>query len=90
MTSTDPAIALHHVTVAFGDGRSSYTAVSDASLALAAGEFVSIVGPTGSGKSTLLNVAAGLSSPAPARSGSSASISPASTAAPATSSRRTR
>jgi NitT/TauT family transport system ATP-binding protein len=63
VTSTDPAIALHHVTVAFGDGRSSYTAVSDASLALAPGEFVSIVGPTGSGKSTLLNAAAGLLAP---------------------------
>ena len=57
------SVTLRHVTVAFGDGRSAYTAVSDASLALAQGEFVSIVGPTGSGKSTLLNVAAGLLAP---------------------------
>ncbi len=37
-----------------------YTAVRDVSLAVAEGEFVSVVGPTGCGKSTLLNVAAGL------------------------------
>ena len=40
-----------------------YTAVRDVSLAVAAGEFVSVVGPTGCGKSTLLNVAAGLLAP---------------------------
>ncbi|HEU5295415.1 MAG TPA: ABC transporter ATP-binding protein [Burkholderiaceae bacterium] len=41
----------------------SYTAVRDVSLAVADGEFVSVVGPTGCGKSTLLNVAAGLLAP---------------------------
>ncbi|MBK8763851.1 MAG: ABC transporter ATP-binding protein [Burkholderiaceae bacterium] len=40
-----------------------YTAVSDVSLTVAPGEFVSVVGPTGCGKSTLLNVAAGLLAP---------------------------
>jgi len=40
-----------------------YTAVRDVSLAVAEGEFVSVVGPTGCGKSTLLNVAAGLLPP---------------------------
>ena len=40
-----------------------YTAVSGVSLAVGAGEFVSVVGPTGCGKSTLLNVAAGLLQP---------------------------
>ena len=40
-----------------------YTAVRDVTLAVAAGEFVSVVGPTGCGKSTLLNVAAGLLTP---------------------------
>jgi NitT/TauT family transport system ATP-binding protein len=43
--------------------RTSYTAVESASLAIADGEFVAIVGPTGCGKSTLLNVAAGLLAP---------------------------
>ena len=37
--------------------------MKDVSLAVAAGEFVSVVGPTGCGKSTLLNVAAGLLKP---------------------------
>jgi len=63
-----PALLFERVTCTFaargksaGDGR--YTAVRDASLAVAPGEFVSVVGPTGCGKSTLLNVAAGLLQP---------------------------
>ena len=40
-----------------------YHAVSQATLAVHEGEFVSIVGPTGCGKSTLLNAAAGLLQP---------------------------
>lgn len=62
---TSKAVALEDATVAFrlSDGR-VYTAVEKASLAVAQGEFVAIVGPTGCGKSTLLNVAAGLLKPA--------------------------
>ena len=62
------AVALDNVTVAFRltDG-STFTAVDRASLAVADGEFVAIVGPTGCGKSTLLNVAAGLVAPAAGR-----------------------
>ncbi len=60
-----PSVALTGVSVAFGlAGGGVYTAVEGASLAVAQGEFVSIVGPTGCGKSTLLNVAAGLLAPA--------------------------
>ena len=53
------ALTFDRVTIRFGD----YTAVRSASLAVADGEFVSVVGPTGCGKSTLLNVAAGLLEP---------------------------
>jgi NitT/TauT family transport system ATP-binding protein len=58
------AVALDDATVAFrvADGR-LYTAVEKATLRIAHGEFVAIVGPTGCGKSTLLNVAAGLLQP---------------------------
>jgi len=45
------------------DAAPRYTAVSNVSLAVGDGEFVSVVGPTGCGKSTLLNVAAGLLAP---------------------------
>src|SRR5262249_26209181 len=55
-----PAIALHDVTIAFRVADATYTAVQHASLNVADGEFVSIVGPTGCGKTTLLNSAAGL------------------------------
>ena len=66
--ATPTAVALQDATVAFrvADGR-VYTAVEQADLAVADGEFVAIVGPTGCGKSTLLNVAAGLLQPAAGR-----------------------
>jgi NitT/TauT family transport system ATP-binding protein len=50
-------------TFATSQGASAYTAVADTTLRVAAGEFVSVVGPTGCGKSTLLNVGAGLLAP---------------------------
>ena len=70
MPGPAPALALDRITCTFaarGDARGGsaglYTAVRDTSLSVAAGEFVSVVGPTGCGKSTLLNVAAGLLAP---------------------------
>ena len=61
-----PALALRDVSCTFAsrhDPGQRYTAVRDVGLAVAPGEFVSVVGPTGCGKSTLLNVAAGLLAP---------------------------
>lgn len=58
------ALSLSNVTCRFaGRGRESYTAIEGVNLAVAAGEFVSLVGPTGCGKSTFLNTAAGLLTP---------------------------
>ena len=59
------ALAFDKLTVTFAarGGGTPYTAVRDTSLAVAAGEFVSVVGPTGCGKTTLLNLAAGLLAP---------------------------
>jgi len=65
-----PALALDGITCTFaaragakGADAGRYTAVRDTTIAVAPGEFVSVVGPTGCGKSTLLNVAAGLLAP---------------------------
>jgi len=67
--ASTPALAFDRVTCAFAGKTAGerYTAVADASIAVAAGEFVSVVGPTGCGKSTLLNVAAGLLAPSSGR-----------------------
>ena len=73
MTALDPnppALTLGAVTCTFAarsSAQPAFTAVRDVSLQVAAGEFVSVVGPTGCGKSTLLNVAAGLLEPSSGR-----------------------
>lgn len=66
--AAEAALELRGVSVRFPlrDGAAhgdAYTALHDATLAVGAGEFVAVVGPTGCGKSTLLNVAAGLLAP---------------------------
>ena len=66
MPGSPPALSLDKVSCTFVSRDAPgqrYTAVRDVSLSVAAGEFVSVVGPTGCGKSTLLNVAAGLLAP---------------------------
>ncbi len=66
--SRTTAVALSDVNITFRLADSgSYTAVEGASLEVADGEFVAIVGPTGCGKSTLLNVTAGLFPPSQGR-----------------------
>lgn len=67
---SSPALELTRVRCTFvskDDPGQRHTAVSDVDLTVAAGEFVSVVGPTGCGKSTLLNVAAGLLQPSEGR-----------------------
>ena len=63
-----PALWLDGVTCTFTspDG-TPYTAMRDATVTVAPGEVVSVVGPTGCGTSTLLNMAAGLLQPTSGR-----------------------
>jgi putative ABC transport system ATP-binding protein len=55
-------IALESVTKQF-DGKRRVVALDRVTLAIAAGDMVSIIGPSGSGKSTLLNLMGGLDRP---------------------------
>jgi putative ABC transport system ATP-binding protein len=55
-------IALESVTKQF-NGKRRVVALDRVSLAIAAGDMVSIIGPSGSGKSTLLNLMGGLDRP---------------------------
>ncbi len=57
------ALVLDDLCVYFGDGDEQIAALDHVSLAVAAGEFVAIVGASGSGKSSLLAVAGALRSP---------------------------
>jgi NitT/TauT family transport system ATP-binding protein len=55
-----PLLEVEHVTKRFATRDGAITAVDDVSLAVAPGEFVSIIGPSGCGKSTLFNIIGGL------------------------------
>jgi len=58
---TSPAILLRAATKKFATpAGSAFTALKDVDLEVAAGEFVSVVGPTGCGKSTALSLISGL------------------------------
>ncbi|MDD9375920.1 ABC transporter ATP-binding protein [Streptomyces sp. ZAF1911] len=58
-----PAIAVRDLTCQFFTKRAQTTALTDVSLSIQPGEFISIVGPSGCGKSTLLKIIAGLVRP---------------------------
>jgi putative ABC transport system ATP-binding protein len=56
-------LELAGVSKRFHRGREEVVALDEVDLAVAAGEFVSVIGPSGSGKSTLLHLAGGLDQP---------------------------
>jgi len=53
-------ITLKGVDVVYGEGPNEVVAVTDISMTISEGEFVTIVGPSGCGKSSLLKVVSGL------------------------------
>lgn len=56
-------IKIENVTKIFGDGEETVTALSNVSLEIPAGSFVSLIGPSGCGKTTLLRCISGLDNP---------------------------
>jgi putative ABC transport system ATP-binding protein len=63
MTDAVPRLELRQVTQRLRSGERELTVVDRVDLAVAAGEFLAVLGPSGSGKSTLLGLAAGLDRP---------------------------
>jgi putative ABC transport system ATP-binding protein len=60
-------IELHDIVKVYDGGSIPVRALDHVTLAIGAGEFVSIVGPSGSGKTTLLNIIGGLDQPTEGR-----------------------
>ncbi|MEZ4398471.1 MAG: ABC transporter ATP-binding protein [Kofleriaceae bacterium] len=61
--SEHPLLELIDVRRRYGSGDAEVFALAGASLTIAEGEFVAVMGPSGSGKSTCLNVLGGLDRP---------------------------
>lgn len=62
-SENEVVVNIEGVNKLFGEGQASTLALQEISLAIAKGEFVSIVGPSGCGKSTLLRIVADLVTP---------------------------
>jgi putative ABC transport system ATP-binding protein len=65
--SIPPAIVVEHLRKVYGSGRTEVVAISDASLEIARGEIVGMLGPSGSGKSTILTAMALINPPTSGR-----------------------
>jgi len=63
VTTAVPAVQISDVSKVFGRGDTALQALDGVSLAVAPGEFVTLIGASGCGKSTLLNLIAGLDVP---------------------------
>lgn len=60
---TTPIISVEHVTKVFASGGGPVTALQDASLKVAPGEFIALIGPSGCGKTTLMRLICDLEQP---------------------------
>jgi NitT/TauT family transport system ATP-binding protein len=58
-----PVVSVDHVGVGYRSSKGTFHALSDVSLDVARGEFISLIGPSGCGKTTLLRLIADLAQP---------------------------
>lgn len=58
-----PVVSVDSVSVSYTSAQSTFQALSNVSLSVARGEFISLIGPSGCGKTTLLRLIADLAQP---------------------------